>query len=190
MDVGQLQAAGLIEKSSDKVKILPAIKRRRSKALEQDEIEQTLFGPLFRERKRRKQDVLKIHPNDPVFRTALDGCHALAIRYIEAGSAAGGIGSAKALVRQQRWSKDSAVARLMEALVLAAPEALRFEGGKKSAAAEFPEFRAWNALLEPLFGITPPEWKRKTEPQAKLFLEEDEEEQDEEPEEENSEENS
>jgi len=176
MDVDQLQAVGLIEKSSDKIKILPAMKRRRSKALEQDEIEQTLFGPVTKEKKRRKQDALKVHPNDPVFRTALDGCHALAIRYVEAGSAGGGIGSAKALVRQQRWSKDSGVARLMGALVLAAPEALRFEAGKKSAAAEFPEFRAWHALLEPLFSIKPAEWKRKAEPQAKLFIEDEEEE--------------
>jgi adenine-specific DNA methylase len=174
MDVSQLQAAGLIEKSSDKIKILAAMKRRRSKALEQDEIEETLFGPVTKEKKRRKQDALKVHPNDPVFRTALDGCHALAIRYIEAGSAGGGIGSAKALVRQQRWSKDSGVARLMEALVLAAPEALRFEAGKKSAAAEFPEFRVWHALLEPLFGLKPPEWKKKSEPQAKLFIEDEE----------------
>jgi len=179
MDVSQLQAAGLIEKSSDKIKILAAMKRRRSKALEQDEIEQTLFGPVTKEKKRRKQDALKVHPNDPVFRTALDGCHALAIRYIEAGSVGGGIGSAKALVRQQRWSKDSGVARLMEALVLAVPEALWFEAGKKSAAAEFPEFRAWHTLLEPLFGIKPPEWKRKAEPQAKLFVEDEEEEADE-----------
>ena len=127
---------------------------------------------MTKEKKRRKQDALRVHPNDPVFRTALDGCHALAIRYIEAGSAGGGIGSAKALVRQQRWSKDSGVARLMEALVLAAPEALRFEAGKKSAAAEFPEFRAWHALLEPLFSLKPPEWKRKAEPQMRLALEE------------------
>jgi adenine-specific DNA methylase len=174
MDVSQLQAAGLIEKSGDKIKILAAMKRRRSKALEQDEIEQTLFGPVTKEKKRRKHDTLKVHPNDPVFRTALDGCHALAIRFIDVGSLGGGIGSAKALVRQQRWSKDSGVARLMEALVLAAPEALRFEAGKKSAAAEFPEFRAWHALLEPLFGLKPPEWKRKVEPQAKLFSEDEE----------------
>jgi putative DNA methylase len=134
---------------------------------------------VTKEKKRRKQDALKVHPNDPVFRTALDGCHVLAIRYIEAGGAGGGIGSAKALVRQQRWSKDSGVARLMEALVLAAPEALRFEVGKKSAAAEFPEFRAWHALLEPLFGVKPPEWKRRAEPQAKLFIEDEEEESEE-----------
>lgn len=49
----------------------------------------------------------------------------------------------------------------MEALVHAAPEALRHEKGKKSAAARFPEFRAWHTLLEPLFGIFPPEWIEK-----------------------------
>ena len=175
MDVGQLQAAGLIEKVGDKVKILPVTQRRRAKALDQDEIEQTLFGPEPKEKKRRKKDILKVHPNDPVFRTALDGCHALAMRYVESSSAAAGLGAAKALARQQRWTKESGVARLMKALVLAAPEALRFDTGKQSAAAEFPEFRAWHALLEPLFGLEPPEWKRKKEPQVKLFKEDEEE---------------
>jgi len=169
MDVDQLMAAGLIEKTGEKITILPVAKRRRSKALEQDEIEQTLFGPVTKEKKRSKEDTLKVHPNDPVFRTALDACHALALRFTEAGSPAAGIGSAKALVRQQRWTKDGPVSRLMEALVRATPEALRFEAGKRSAAAEYPEFRAWQALLEPLFGITPPEWKRKAEPQPGLF---------------------
>jgi len=137
MDVDQLLAAGLIEKSGEKIKMLSVVKRRRSNALEQDEIEQTIFGPITREKKHRKRDILKVHPNDPIFRTALDGCHALALRFIEAGSQAGGIGSAKALIRQQGWAKGSAVARLMEALVKATPEALKFEAGKKSAAAEF-----------------------------------------------------
>ena len=178
MDVDQLQAAGLVEKTGDKVKILPAAKRRRAKALEPDEIEETLFGAVTRERKRRKKDVLMVHPNDPAFRTALDGCHALALRFVEAGSTGGGIGSAKALVRQQRWSNESGVAKLMEALVKAAPEALRFEAGKKSAAAEFSEFRAWHTLLEPLFGIKPPEWKKKVEAIAGLPFKEDEEEPD------------
>jgi adenine-specific DNA methylase len=172
MDVDQLLAAGLIEKKGDKIKMLAVTNRRRSKPLEQDEIEQTLFGPVSREKKRRKRDILKVHPNDPVFRTALDGCHALALRFIEAGSEAGGIGSAKALIRQQQWTKDSNVARLMEALLKATPEALRFEAGKKSTAAEYPEFRAWHALLEPLFGIKPPEWKKKVELQPQLFEEE------------------
>jgi len=176
MDVDQLLAAGLIDKNGEKIKILPVTKRRRAKALEQGEIEQTLFGPVTIEKKHRKKDILKVHPNDPVFRTALDGCHALALRYIEAGGQAGGLGSAKALARQQGWAKNSPVARLMEALVKATPEALKFETGKKSAAAEYPEFRAWHALLEPLFGIKPPEWKKKVHAQARLFEEESEEE--------------
>jgi hypothetical protein len=122
-------------------------------------------------KKRTKKQVLKVHPNDPQFRTALDGCHALALRYMEAGGGAGGIGSAKALLRQQRWTPDSAVARLMDGLVQAAPEALRFDRGQKSVAAKFPEFRAWHALLEPLFGVTPPEWIEKKTSQGGLFKE-------------------
>ncbi|MFH0872554.1 MAG: DUF1156 domain-containing protein [bacterium] len=169
MDVDQLVSAGLVAKSGDKVKMLSARERRRERALEPDEVTQTLFGAVLMPRKRTRKQILKIHPNDPQFRTVLDGCHALALRYLEAGGGSGGIGSARALARQQRWTKDSAVARLMEALVHAAPVALRFEKGKASAAAQFPEFRAWHALLEPLFEIRPPEWVEERPPQGLLF---------------------
>jgi len=161
LDVDQLVAAGLVSKSSDKIQMLPAKERRRERALEPDEVTETFFGPATIPKKRTKKEVLKIHPNDPRFRTALDACHALALRYLEAGGGAGGIGSAKALARQQRWTKDSGVAHLMDALVHAAPEALRHKKGKKSAAARFPEFRAWHELLYPLFGIIPPDWTEK-----------------------------
>ncbi len=161
MDVDQLVAAGLVSKSGDKIQMLPAKERRRERALEPDEITETLIGPATIPKKRTKKEALKIHPNDPRFRTALDACHALALRYLEAGGETGGIGSAKALARQQRWTKDSPVAHLMEALVHATPEALRHEKGKKSAAAKFPEFRAWHELLYPLFEISPPDWTEK-----------------------------
>jgi len=161
MDVDQLVAAGLVSKSGDNIQMLPAKERRRDRALEPDEITETLFGPATMPKRRTKKEALKIHPNDPRFRTALDACHALALRYLEAGGGTGGIGSARALARQQRWSKDSTVAHLMEALVNAAPEALRHEKGKKNAAARFPEFRAWNELLYPLFEISPPDWTEK-----------------------------
>lgn len=179
MDVDQLVAAGLVTKSSDKVQILPASERRRERPLEPEKVVETLYGPVAVPKKRTKKQVLKVHPNDPQFRTALDGCHALALRYLEAGGGAGGIGSAKALARQQRWSPASPVARLMEALVSAAPHAVRHEAGKKSAAARFPEFRAWHALLDPLFEIRPPDWTEKPPPQGALFPEPgDEEEED------------
>jgi putative DNA methylase len=170
MDVDQLVTAGLVTKSGDKIRMVPAKDRRRDRALEPDEMNETLFGSVTVPKKRTKKQTLKIHPNDPQFRTALDACHALALRYIEAKGGAAGIGSAKALVRQQNWNKDSAVARLMQALVKAAPEAVRHEKGKNSAAALFPEFRAWHALLEPLFGMTPPDWTEKAPPQGILAL--------------------
>jgi adenine-specific DNA methylase len=171
MDVDQLIAAGLVSKDGDKIKILSAQERRRSNALEPDEVTETLFGPVITGKRKTKKDVLKVHPNDPQFRTALDACHALALRYIEAGGSGPGTGSAKALMRQQHWSKDSPVSRLMEALVHAAPEALRHEKGKQSAAAKFPEFRTWHALLEPLFGMEAPDWTEKAPPQGLLFPE-------------------
>ena len=183
MDVETLIAAGLVTKSGDKINMVPVKERRRARALEPDEAVETLFGPETTGKRRKKTDVLKIHPNDPHFRTALDGCHALALRYLEAGGGAGGIGNAKALMRQQNWNKESAVARLMAALVEAAPEALHHEGGKTSAAAKFPEFRAWHALLESLFDFTAPDWTAKPVEQPELSLgdgEEDEEEEGEE----------
>lgn len=170
MDVEQLVVAGLVSNSGDKIQILPASKRRRERALTPEEARETLFGMVTVTKKRTKKEVLKIHPNDPSFRTALDACHALALRYTETpGGSAAGIGSAKQLVRQQNWANDSAVAKLMSALVHAAPDAVKFEKGKTSAAAMFPEFRAWHALLKPLFGIEPPEWVQKAPPQGELF---------------------
>ena len=56
----------------------------------------------------------------------------------------------------------------MAALILAAPEALRHEKEKTSAAAKFPEFRAWHELLQPLFGITAPDWTEKVPSQLEL----------------------
>jgi len=167
MDVDQLITAGLVTKEGDKIKMLPVKERRRERALEPDEVVETLFGPtVVKTRKRTKKEALKVHPNDPHFRTTLDACQALALRYLEAGGEAVGIGAAKALMRQQNWSKDSPVVRLMAALVAAAPEAVRFDKGKQSAGAKFPEFRAWHSLLEPMFGLTPPEWKEPPPPEG------------------------
>jgi len=171
MDVDQLVTAGLVTKSGDKIKMLSAMDRRRERALEPDEVDETLLGAVTVPKKRTKKQALKVHPNDPKFRTALDACHALALRYIESKGEKAGVGAAKALTRQQSWNKDSSVANLMQALVKAAPEAVRHEKGKKSAAALFPEFRVWHALLEPLFGITPADWTEKAPPQGLLALE-------------------
>lgn len=170
MEVDTLIAAGLVTKSGDKINIVPVKSRRRERALEQEEAD-LLGEPIQTGRRRRRSDTLKVHPNDPAFRTALDGCHALALRYLEAGGGAGGIGNAKELARRQNWQSGSPVARLLEALVLAAPEAVRHDDGKKtSAAAMFPEFRAWHSLLQPLFGIAPPDWTQKLDPEMELPL--------------------
>jgi len=175
MDVAQLEVAGLVVKKSENIRILSAKERRRDRALEPDEVAATLFGPISVPKRRTKKDALKVHPNDPQFRTALDGCHAMALRYVEAGGEGAGVGSARALCRQQNWGKDSPVAKLMEALVRAAPDAVKFEKGKDSVAAKFPEFRAWHALLKPLFDTESPEWVEETKPQMDLALKDKEE---------------
>jgi putative DNA methylase len=69
----------------------------------------------------------------------------------------------------------------MEALVRAAPPAVRFPGGgkQKTVADEFPEFRAWHAMLRPLFGLEPPDWQPAAVLQPTLLAEEADEETDE-----------
>lgn len=177
MDVDRLIIAGLVSKKGDKIFMLSAKERRRKEALKREEIVVDLFGEVPQKKRRSKAEVLQVHPNDPTFRTTIDACHALALRYLEAGEGNAGIGSARALVRQQGWTMESSVARLMEALVKAAPRALHKDAGKNSPAAEFPEFHAWHALLEPLFGITPPDWTEAPVPQASFgFADSDEEE--------------
>lgn len=146
MDVSQLATTGLVKRSSDKVNILSARDRRRNSAIEKAE-DAGKGG--------------KVHPNDVAFKTAIDGCHTLALRYAVAGGGNAGIGAARSLAKQQGWDKESAVAKLMAALVQAAPKAMRVERGKTSAAAKFPEFRAWHALMFPLFGIPAPDWTEK-----------------------------
>jgi adenine-specific DNA methylase len=155
MGVEKLVAAGLVSRKADKINILSAKDRRRARAIEDAE-------------DAGKEG--KVHPNDLAFRTALDGCHALALRYLDAGGGSAGIGAARSLVRQQGWDKDSAVARLLAAMVQAAPVGVRIERGKTSAAAKFPEFRAWHALLFPLFGIPAPDWTEKQPNQGELLL--------------------
>jgi len=168
MSVDLLVAAGLVTKTGDSVRMVTAKDRRRDAALKPDEYQETHLGAVPLGRKRvAKKDALKVHPNDPRFRTAIDGCHALSLAYMEADSGAGGIGAARAVVNQQRWNLESPVAKLMDALVLAAPEAVRYDKGKLSAGALFPEFRAWHSLLKPLFGIEPPDWTEKALPQLK-----------------------
>lgn len=171
MDVDQLIAAGLVSKDGDRIKMLSAQERRRDRPLKTEEVVETLFGPVNVPKKTSKKQILKIHPNDPYFRTALDACHALALRYWEAGGGAAGIGFARSLMRQQGWTKESPVARLMAALVQAAPEAVHHDKGPKSAGARFPEFRAWHALLKPLFEVEPPDWTEKPPPELPLFKE-------------------
>lgn len=146
MDVAQLSLAGLVKRTADKVNIQSAKDRRRDASV--DDADDAGKGG-------------KVHPNDVAFKTALDGCHALALRYAEAGGGTAGVGAARSLARQQGWDKDSAVARLMAALVQAAPAGVRIERGKTSAAARFPEFRAWHALMYPLFAMPAPDWTEK-----------------------------
>ena len=175
MEIDNLVAAGLVVKSGDNVKILSAGERRRERPLNAQQAELLLLEGNSVGGRGRRGVALKIHPQDDSFRTAMDGCHALALAYLEAGGGSAGIGAASALARRQGWREGSAVSRLMEALLKAAPPALWFDRGKQSAGAQYPEFRAWHAMLEPLFGIVPPKWEETAEPQGYLPLEEDEE---------------
>jgi putative DNA methylase len=167
MNADQLVAAGLVEKKGENIRLLPARDRRRDRAL--TPVEAARQEVRASGRGRAKPDVLRVHPNDPQFRTALDGCHALALRFVEAPMPEAGIGAAKGLATRQGWTGESGVARLMDALVRAAPEAVRRPVGRDSAAERYPEFRAWHAMLGPLFGLETPDWTPRQ--RAELTLE-------------------
>jgi hypothetical protein len=177
MDVNRLLAAGLVEKKGDKVRLLSASDRRRERPITEATEHFTLLngaakrgqppiGSIGGQPRVRRQ----IHPEDALFASAIDMCHALALRWAEAGAGQAGIGAARGMALEQGWDAESPCARLMEALVQAAPQGVRFpgKGNKKTAADDFPEFRAWHAMLKPLFGIQPPVWKEATEPQPRL----------------------
>jgi len=169
MDVSSLELAGLIAVKADKVNILSAADRRRDAPLREEEAQQLLFGTIQATgKKAKKSDALKIHPRDPVFRTHLDRAQALALAYADAGGGAAGIGAARALANRHGVKAGDPTVRLIEALLKASPLALRRDKG--AAALKFPEFRAWHAMLQPLFGITPPDWTEKGPDQGMLAL--------------------
>jgi len=170
MDVKSLIDAGLLRKKSSSVVLLSARERRRDRPVRSVAEQLTLLGGAGRGRRKASR---KVHPNDEVFTSAIDMCHALALRYAEAGGGQAGIGAARGTALQQGWGPDSACARLMEALVRAAPRAVQFplkaRGNEIPVADQFPEFRAWHAMLKPLFLVEPPEWREPQEPQPQLL---------------------
>jgi adenine-specific DNA methylase len=169
MDVSSLEIAGLISVDGDKVKILSATERRRDVPLTNDQAQQLLFGFIQGGGKKvKKADALKIHPRDPAFRTHLDRAQALALAYADAGGGAAGIGAAKSFTLRHSIKTGDATVRLIEALLKAAPPAVRRDKGE--VATRFSEFRAWHAMLEPLFGIAAPDWTEKPPDQGVLQL--------------------
>ena len=169
MDVAALEVAGLIAVQQDQVKILSASERRRDAPLTNDQAQQLLFGFVHGGgEKVKKADALKIHPRDPAFRTHLDKAQALALAYADAGGGAAAIGAAKSFALRHSIKAGDATVRLIEALLKAAPPAVRRDKGE--VAVKFAEFRAWHAMLEPLFGIAPPDWTEKPPDQGILQL--------------------
>lgn len=169
MDVSSLQQAGLITVSADKVKILSAADRRRDAPLSEQAAQQLILGWTPGNGKRvKKADSLKIHPRDSAFRTHLDKAQALTLVYADAGGGAAGIGAARSFANRHSMKASDPTVRLIEALLNASPFAVRREGS--AVAAKFSEFRAWHALLNPLFGITPPDWTEKAPDQLILDL--------------------
>ncbi|NIM05148.1 MAG: hypothetical protein GTN65_05920, partial [Armatimonadetes bacterium] len=115
-----LMRAGLVEKSGDKVKILPAKARRRESAIKEEAKLLALFEMGGGGNGKGKAKIRrKVHPQDEFFGSAIDMCHALALRYAEAKGGQAGIGAAKGMALQQNWGAESPCARLMAALVKA-----------------------------------------------------------------------
>lgn len=148
---------------------MSASERRRDAPLTNDQAQQLLFGFVHGGgEKVKKADALKIHPRDPAFRTHLDKAQALALAYADAGGGAAAIGAAKSFALRHSIKAGDATVRLIEALLKAAPPAVRRDKGE--VAVKFAEFRAWHAMLEPLFGIAPPDWTEKPPDQGILQL--------------------
>ena len=103
-----------------------------------------------------------------MFRTHLDRAQALALAYADAGCGAAGIGAARSFVARHGIKLADPTVRLIEALLRAAPPAVRRD--KNAVAERFAEFRAWHALLQPVFGLAPPDWTEKKPDQAILDL--------------------
>ena len=148
-----LVKAGLAEKKSQNIHLLPATDRRRDR-------------PVLQSDTPSQSDLKRVHPNDAEYRSAIDGAQALVLAYVEAGSGPAGVGAARALANRHGWQAGSAVARLAHGLVLAAPKGVQIAG--KGIASKYPDFLAWHALLQPLWGIEPPDWSEEPELQAKL----------------------
>jgi adenine-specific DNA methylase len=171
MDVQQLIIAGLISVAADKVKMLSAADRRRAEPLKEDEAQALLFradAAAARGKRVKKADARKIHPRDPVFLTHLDKAQALVLAHQDAGGGAAGIGAARALANRHGIRPGDPTVRLIEALVKAAPRAMRRPG--TAVAKAFPEFQVWHELVQPLFGITPPDWTEKAPDKTLLDL--------------------
>ena len=83
-----------------------AAQRRRARALEHEEYQETLFGPVAAGKKRKKEDVLKVHPNDPA--SVLLWTDATRLHYATSkpGAATPAWVPTKSLVRQQNWKPD------------------------------------------------------------------------------------
>jgi hypothetical protein len=98
----------------------------------------------------------------------MDKAQALALTYADAGGGAAGIGAARSFATRHSIKLGDPTVRLIEALLRAAPPAVRRE--KNAVAEKFAEFRAWHAMLLPVFGLTPPDWTEKKPDQAVLDL--------------------
>lgn len=159
LDVDDMAKIGLIKKKGDSLTMVSASERRR------------LAGPLSAGDFTRLQEAAvsgkpkkrDIHPNDHAYFTALDLAQALALCWQDAFATGGeqnAIGATRGMTARLGVVPESPAARLLYALVKAAPEALRFPGGKGSASEKYPEFMAWHAMLKPLFSIDPPVWEK------------------------------
>ena len=159
LDVDDMAKIGLIKKKGDNLTMVSAAERRR------------LSGPLSAGDFTRLQEAAvtgkakkrDIHPNDHNYFTALDLAQALALCWQDAFATGGeqnAIGAARGMIARLSVVPEHPAARLLYALVKAAPEALRFPGGKGTASEKYPEFMAWHAMLKPLFSIDPPVWEK------------------------------
>ena len=139
MDVDQLVAAGLVSKTGDKIKILSAKDRRRERALEPDEVIETLFGTGDGQEEADEE----AGAQGPPERSAVPHgprrlpCPGPAVHRGQGRGRRNRLGQGPRAPARLAGGV-SGVARLMAALVNAAPEAVQVREGQEVGSGDVP----------------------------------------------------
>lgn len=160
MDVQALVDAGLVAKDGGSIVVRSASERRRASATGTGE-----------------DGAGGVHPQDRMYGTAIDACHALALAGLEGmasvalapgamapGATEAGRGMASAIWQRLPGSQRTQAGALLSALVAGAPVGARHGVG----VSDYPEFGIWRSLHAHLGLGDAPEWRAPAQPSPRL----------------------